>query len=394
MSDASVPALAPLAAFFLSSPANACACLFFSFRLTLSGTVSVAEKTNVCLSSICDGRRLTAAAPSPLASTMSVSTISALPPFCPLPPFFPRGASASAFPRLLKTLSVSGVALAAPGGRLILGGTGSVSMMSLSSLKCPRSTMRSASSRTRKLSRPRSTKCSWPCWCMSSHSRPGVATTTSGRRLSSRSCFWTLIPPTTGTTSTSVCFATALSMSHTCMASSRVGARISARSARRFRSSFIPASAPAQPLSSRTNANGSSPSASPFSSPSFSSPSFSSPPFPSPPFASPRSIGSASSDSDSDSSASSSRCARILCRIGSPNASVLPLPVSAAPMTSHLPLIAGLRHSFWIGVGSVNPRSCNARRSLGWRSNWSQLETSAPSSRSTPSTTAPIPDVG
>ena len=37
--------------------------------------------------------------------------------------------------------------------------------------------------------------------------------------------------------------------------------------------------------------------------------------------------------------------------------SAFPDPVSAAPMTSHRPLIAGFRHSRWIGVGVANPSS-------------------------------------
>jgi hypothetical protein len=38
--------------------------------------------------------------------------------------------------------------------------------------------------------------------------------------------------------------------------------------------------------------------------------------------------------------------------MGNPNASVLPEPVSAAPMTSQRPLMAGFSASRWIGVGS------------------------------------------
>ena len=234
--------------FFPSRPgavgsASAFACPFFSFLRTASGTVSVAENTNVCRSSICDGRRFSVSG-----GSSSASTAGALPPLRPFPPRFPPPASPSppsrSAPRLLKTFSVSGVALAAPRGLATRGGIGRASITFASSAKWPRSTIRSASSRTRNCSLPRSAKCSWFRSFMSSQSRPGVATTTSGRRASRRSCFCALIPPTTGTTETSACRATEASISLTCIASSRVGATIRARRALRRRFSRVPASAP------------------------------------------------------------------------------------------------------------------------------------------------------
>mmetsp|Transcript_8682 Transcript_8682/g.32477 ORF Transcript_8682/g.32477 Transcript_8682/m.32477 type:complete len:208 (-) Transcript_8682:1291-1914(-) len=205
---------------------------------------------------------------------------------------------------------------------------GSVSIIECSSWKCPRSTILSASSSTRKFNRPKSRKCSWPCAFMSSHKRPGVATTISGRFDSNRSCFCKLIPPTTGTIPISgACFPIARSMSHTCMASSRVGATISARRALRRFGSLNPAVAPVRPDSSRTFANGSSGSCS--SSAFFAS----------------STGGFSSSLSLSLSSRSWSICVSSRCRMGIPKARVFPLPVSAAPITSHRPLIAGFKHS-------------------------------------------------
>ena len=324
--------------FFPSRPgavgsASAFACPFFSFLRTASGTVSVAENTNVCRSSICDGRRFSVSG-----GSSSASTAGALPPL----PFPPRPSSRPSPPSRsapsLKIFSVSGVALAAPRGLATRGGIGRASITVASSAKWPRSTIRSASSRTRNCSLPRSAKCSWFRSFMSSQSRPGVATTTSGRRASRRSCFCALIPPTTGTTETSACRATEASISLTCIASSRVGATIRARRALRRRFSRVPASAPERPRSSASAAKGSS------------SSSLASPPgSPRERFASDGSRGSSfasgSSESDSDASASSSLCVRSRLRIGRPNASVFPDPVSAAPMTSHRPLIAGFRHS-------------------------------------------------
>ena len=101
-------------------------------------------------------------------------------------------------------------------------------IMCFSSLKCPCSTMRSASSRTRNWRLPIAERCSSPS-CINDHSRPGVPTTMSGLRDSMRRCFGRAMPPTNATSTRSVFAVTASMWRLTCIASSRVGATTRAR---------------------------------------------------------------------------------------------------------------------------------------------------------------------
>ena len=92
---------------------------FFSLRRDVIRDGGVAEKTKVCRSSICEGRRFTST-PAPSPSTMPRSTTSALPPFYPFHRVSrrmyrpPRRARSP--PRFFQHLGVSGVAFAAPRG--------------------------------------------------------------------------------------------------------------------------------------------------------------------------------------------------------------------------------------------------------------------------------------
>mmetsp|Transcript_26649 Transcript_26649/g.67031 ORF Transcript_26649/g.67031 Transcript_26649/m.67031 type:complete len:395 (-) Transcript_26649:363-1547(-) len=178
-----------------------------------------------------------------------------------------------------------------------------------SSANWPCCIMRSASSTTRKVRYLMSSRWRSPPFSRS-HKRPGVATTTAGLFRSSRACLLGAMPPTMGTTPMPQLSPTTFRWAHTCIASSRVGAKISARS----------------------GLAGNFPTAGP------------------------------SSSTVPRSSASISR----RCMMGIPNARVFPLPVCAAPMMSRRSRVAGSRDSAWTGVGQAKPSLAMAAKTRAW----------------------------
>src|SRR2546426_619873 len=105
--------------------------------------------------------------------------------------------------------------------------TGSAARMRRTSGANPMSSIRSASSSTSTSSREKST-CPRSMW---SRRRPGVATTMSAPCFSARVCGSIPTPPYTAAAVTRTCRPYVRALCNTCSASSRVGTRISARSA-------------------------------------------------------------------------------------------------------------------------------------------------------------------
>mmetsp|Transcript_2188 Transcript_2188/g.5568 ORF Transcript_2188/g.5568 Transcript_2188/m.5568 type:complete len:220 (+) Transcript_2188:1408-2067(+) len=146
-----------------------------------------------------------------------------------------------------------------------------------------------------------------------------------GPRLSNLCCFWTDMPPTTHSTRMFVPWATALMWFCTWTASSLVGRMATADSLLSFTAGASPPAAPPPPLSSDV---------------------------------------------------------RMWCRIGKPNANVLPLPVSAAPMRSFRCRIAGCRQRRCTSVGVLKRRRAMFSMSFGCKSKEAQSSRSELSSGS------------